>query len=168
MKIEWIEKYLQEAEQLIINNKVKEGFQLLDNLLYEEPGYGYLHNHLGWAYLYYSDEFAKAELHLKLAIKFNSSYPASYIHLGNLLIRMRKYAEAIKYLKQGLDKPDAHRVGFLETLGQAYELNGDFKNAIKAYNEAIVSSVVTFEVNNLAEHIKRCRKKKWALMFGFL
>lgn len=168
MKIDWIEKYLQEAEQLIINNKVKEGFQLLNSLLYEEPGYGYLHNHLGWAYLYYSDEFAKAELHLKLAIKFNGSYPAPYIHLGNLFIRMRRYADAIEYLKQGLNKPGAHRVGFLEALGQAYELNDDFKNAIKTYHEAIVSSVVTFEVNNLTEHIKRCRKKKWALLFGFL
>ena len=168
MKIEWIEKYLLVAEQMIYDNKVNEGLQLMNNLLYDEPGYGYLHNHLGWAYFYYTEDVTKAELHLKLAIQFAREYPAPYIHLGNLFIRLRKYEEAIDYLKQGLNKPNANCVGFLETMGQAYELKGDFRKAIHSYREAVASSVITFEVNNLNEHIKRCRQKKWSMMFGFL
>ena len=168
MKIEWIEEYLQEAEKMIYDNRVNEGLQLMNNLLYDEPGYGYLHNHLGWAYLYYTEDLAKAEMHLKLAIKFDSDYPAPYIHLGALLSRAGRYDQAVEYLKQGLLKPTAHRVGFLDVIGQAYELKGDYRKAIEAYREAIAASVVTFEVNNLTDHIKRCRKKKWSKMFSLL
>jgi tetratricopeptide (TPR) repeat protein len=168
MKIEWIEKYLQEAEQMIYDNRVNEGLQLMNTLLYDEPGYGHLHNHLGWAYMYYTEHMAKAEMHLKLAIKFDGIYPAPYIHLGTLLTRAGRYDEAVEYLVQGLAKPTAHRSGFLEEMGKAYELKGEYRKAIKAYRDAIASSVVTFEVNNLADNIKRCRKKKWSVMFGFL
>jgi Flp pilus assembly protein TadD len=168
MRIEWMEKYLTEAEQLIYDNRVNEGIALLQNLLYDEPGYGFLHNHLGWAYVYYTSDVGQAELHLTMAIKFDGTYPAPYIHLGNLYIRDGRYAEAIKYLELGIQKPNAHRLTFLEALGQAYELRGDFGQAGKAYREATMASVASHEIDRIREHIKRCRKKKWAMMFGFL
>jgi predicted Zn-dependent protease len=168
MKIEWMEKYLKEAEQMIYDNQVNEGLQVLTDLLYDEPGYGYLHNHLGWAYLYYTADVALAELHLKMAIKFDGEYPAPYVHLGNLFIRTGRYAEAIEYLEQGVKKPNANRVTFLEATGQAYELKGEMAKAIKSYREATLASVVNHEITNLTEHIKRCRKKQWTMMFGLL
>ena len=168
MKIEWMEKYLKEAEQMIYENRVNEALRMLTGLLYEEPGYGYLHNHLGWAYMYYTADTTQAELHLIMAIKFGEEYPAPYIHLGNLLIRAGRYAEAIEYLELGVQKPNAQRVTFLESIGQAYELKGDMTKAIKAYREATLASVVNHEITSLTENIKRCRKKKWAMMFGFL
>src|SRR5690349_4195968 len=113
MRIEWIEKYLKEAEQMLYDNRVKEGLAVMNNLLYDEPGYGFLHNHLGWAYLYYTEDLGQAEMHLKMAIKFDGEYPAPYIHLGTLFTRAGRYAEAIDHLKQGVNKPNAHRVGFL-------------------------------------------------------
>ena len=56
MRIEWIEKYMAEAEQMIARGglEVDQGVSVLNDLLYEEPGYGSLHNHLGWAHLYYT------------------------------------------------------------------------------------------------------------------
>jgi hypothetical protein len=51
MRIEWIEKLMTEAEALIVNNQVENGLELLNSLLYDEPGYGSLHNHIGWAYV---------------------------------------------------------------------------------------------------------------------
>lgn len=62
MRIEWMEKYMADAERLINSNQVEEGLGLLNYLLYDEPGYGSLHNHIGWAYMYYTTEVAKAEL----------------------------------------------------------------------------------------------------------
>ena len=167
MKLEWMEKYLTEAEQLIYDNRVNEGIELLSNLLYDEPGYGFLHNHLGWAYMYYTPDVAKAELHLKFAIKFDGEYPAPFIHMGNLMIRTNRYAEAIEYLEQGVQKPTASRVVFLEAMGQAYELQGNFRQAIKVYREAMMASVVDHEVTNMTNHVARCRKKRWAAMLKF-
>ena len=162
MRIDWIENYLNEAEKLIYDNRVNEGIALMQNLLYEEPGYGYLHNHLGWAYMYYTPNVALAELHLKMAIRSDGEYAAPFVHLGNLMIRCNRYAEAIEYLQRGLQKPSANRVSFLEALGQAWELSGDFPKAIKAYREAMMASLIDQEVTNLNNHVARCRKKRWA------
>src|SRR5689334_24137608 len=94
---EWIEKYMTEAEQLIYNNKVNEGLELMQSLLYDEPGYARLHNHLGWAYMYYTSDERNAELHLKMAIQFEPEFMASYLHIGSLYNRLARYEEALKY-----------------------------------------------------------------------
>ena len=162
MRIDWMEKYLNESEQLIYNNQVNDGIALLQNLLYDEPGYGYLHNQLGWAYLYYTADIVQAELHLKMAIRFDGEFQAPFIHMGNLMIRCNRYAEALDYLKQGIEKPSANRVVFLEAMGQAWELHGDFGQAMKAYREAMMASLTDHEVTNMTNHLARCRKKRWA------
>lgn len=166
MKIEWIEKYMAEAEQLIYANNVEGGLALMNDLLYEEPGYGSLHNHLGWAYLYYTADVTRAELHLKMAMKFHADYPAPYLHMGSLYIRTGQYALAITFLEKGLQKPTANRLAFLQTMAQAYELKCDFKKAVEAYKGALAASV-GFESNTLMESIKRCRKKRITLFFSF-
>lgn len=166
MRIEWIEKYLQEAEKLIYENNIEEGFRIMNNLLYDEPGYGSLHNHLGWAYMYYSDADARAELHLKMAIKFNPSFVASYQHLGTLLIRLGRYDEALEYLEKGIAQYNANRTAFLEKIATVYELKKDYSKAIRKYKEALASTA-GFDAATYVEAIKRCRKKRWVLMFTF-
>jgi tetratricopeptide (TPR) repeat protein len=166
MRIEWIEKYMTEAETLIHNNQVENGLELLKNLLYEEPGYGSLHNHIGWAYMYYTADTEKAELHLKLAIHFDADFMAPYLHLGNLYVRMGRNTEALAVFEKGLTKKNANRVAFLEGIAHAYELKQEYAKAIKSYKAALVSTV-GFESANLAEGIKRCRKKRWVMMFNF-
>ena len=166
MRIEWIEKYMTEAERLIYNNQIEDGLLMLTDLLYDEPGYGSLHNHIGWAYMYYTADVEKAERHLKLAIHFDPTFAAPYLHLGNLCIRIGRYADALSTLKNGLTKQNANKTAFLEGIAHVYELQRNFAEAIKAYKEALASSV-GFETANFTEGIKRCRKKRWALMFNF-
>lgn len=162
MKINWMETYLKEAEQLIYDNRVQDGIALMQDLLYDEPGSGYLHNLLGWAFLYYTEEVSQAELHLKMAMHFDGEYAAPYIHMGNLMIRATRYTDAIHYLKQGLQKSSANKVVFMELIGQALELKGEYGQAIRAYREAMMATLNEFEVNNMAKHTARCRKKRWA------
>jgi Putative Zn-dependent protease, contains TPR repeats len=166
MRLEWMEKYMADAEKLIYENKVEEGLKLLDGLLYEEPGYGSLHNHIGWAYFYYTSEAVRAELHLKLAIKFDPDFAAPYQHLGNLYIRAGRYTEAMEYLQKGIRINNANRTALLESMGHVYELKREYGKAIHSYKEALASTV-GFETANLTECIKRCRKKRWVMMFNF-
>ena len=166
MRIEWIEKYLAEAEQLISTNNVDRGLQLMNELLYDEPGYGYLHNHLGWAYLYYTNETTRAKLHLLMAVKFNEEYPAPYLHLGTLYIRTGRYTDALTYLAKGLTKPNANRLVFFQNIAQAYEMKREFAKAINAYKEALTQTV-GYESDTLMQSIKRCRKKRVLLFFSF-
>ncbi len=163
-RIEWIEKYMTTAEQLIYDDQVEQGLKVLDNLLYEEPGYGSLHNHIGWAYMYYTPNNVKAELHLKLAIRFDEHAPA-YLHLGALYNRLGRYSEAIECMRVGLNKPNANKYSLMSNIAQAYELSGNLRAAIKAYKEAMVTSVAGYEVNQLMEGVKRCRRKRMAMLF---
>jgi len=157
---------MKDAEGLIYENQVEAGLKILNGLLYEEPGYGSLHNHLGWAYMYYTADVEKAEEHLKWAVRFAADYPAPYLHLGSLYVRLMRYDEAVSILEKGLTKPGANLLAMYETIGQAYELKKEYARAVRAYKEALVS-VAGADTYNVTEGIKRCRKKRWVMMFTF-
>jgi tetratricopeptide (TPR) repeat protein len=166
-KILWIENYLTRAEEIIFEGRVDEGMNILNELLFEEPGYGPLHNFLGWAYMYHVKDSAKAELHFRMAMRFCSDYAPPFLHMGTLLSRAGRYAEAIEYFRDGLAKPDAIQTALLEGMGHAYEMRGAYRDAIRAYKEAATSSLVDFEVDRILKGVKRCRKKRIAFFFSF-
>lgn len=167
MRIEWIEKYMANAERMIYENQVDEGLRTLNGLLYEEPGYSNLHNYLGWAYMYYTQDSERAELHLKMAIRFASEYAPPYLHMGSLLNRSGRYAEAIAYFQQGLTKPNANRVALFEGMAFAYEMKSEYSDAVRIYKEAARSTAAQYEVDRIMQSIKRCRRKRLALFFTF-
>jgi tetratricopeptide (TPR) repeat protein len=165
MVIQWIDKYLNEAEQMIYNNQLEQAMTMMHDLLLEEPGYSRLHNHLGWAHLYYTHDLEKAALHFSMAIRFEETYAAPYQHMGNLLMRSGKYLEAIGYFERGLLQNNSNKVALLEGTAQAHELLKDYRNAIKVYKKAMLASVSDQEVNNMTAGIRRCRKKRLVAMF---
>jgi tetratricopeptide (TPR) repeat protein len=165
--IAWIENYLAEAERLIFDGMVSEGMNILTNLLYEEPGYGRLHNHLGWAYMYHANDAVKAENHFRLAMRFAPELAAPYLHMGNLLSRAARYSEAISYFREGLSRPQAIKVALLEGMANAHELNGEYRMAIRFYKEAAIQTVADYEVDRVLKSVKRCRRKRFALLFSF-
>jgi tetratricopeptide (TPR) repeat protein len=116
--------------------------------------------------MYYSAADARAELHLKMAIRFNAGFAAAYQHLGTLLIRLSRYDEALDYLEKGLTKYNANRTVLLEKIASVYELKKDYTKAIRKYKEALASTA-GFDAATYTEAIKRCRKKRWVLMFSF-
>lgn len=164
MKIEWIEKYMFEAERMIVEGgpKLESGMNILNGLLYDEPGYGSLHNHLGWAHMYYTLNLEQAEVHFRAAIRFYPEFQAPYLHLGTMYVRQGKYGEAIEILREGLTKPQANKAGMLDLIAQSHEMRQEYKHAIKAYREAMLASMITGEMNVFSEGVKRCRKKRWA------
>jgi tetratricopeptide (TPR) repeat protein len=166
MNIEWIEVYMREAEALIIGNEVERGMRILNDLLYAEPGYGSLHNHIGWAHLYYTSNMPLAEVHLKAAVAFHPEMPAPYLHLGNLYLRTERHTAALEIASAGLARAGANRPALLEVVGQAHEVQHEYGKAIKAYRAASLASMNSFEMNNLNEGIKRCRKKRWMKILG--
>lgn len=163
----WMEKYLATAEQMMFDGRVEEGLNVLNNLLYEEPGYGRLHNVLGWAYMYHANEPRRAELHFAMSMRFAPDYAPAYLHMGNLLNQAGRYAEAIGYFRSGLTRPEAIRPALLEGMAHAYELQGEYRHAIRAYREAANASVVDFEVDRMLKAVSRCRRKRVAFLFSF-
>lgn len=156
-----------DAERLIYNNELSKGLDLLNNLLYDEPGYGSLHNHIGWAYMYYTAEAERAELHFKMAIRFDPGFAPPYLHMGNLCLRTGRYTEAVDYLVMGREQAGANRFAFYESLGQAFEMQKEYSKAIDVFKEALLTSVAEHEMNSFRAGIKRCRKKRLSFLFTF-
>jgi tetratricopeptide (TPR) repeat protein len=163
----WIERELVNAERMIMEGRVEEGLRMLNNLLYEEPGYGPLHNYLGWAYMYHANDARMAEMHFSVAMRFAPEYAPPYLHMGNLLNREGRYAEAIRYFSAGMTCPNAVRISLLEGIAEAHEMRGEYRDAIRAYKEAAATSVIDFEVERLLKSAGRCRKKRMAMLFSF-
>lgn len=156
------------AETLVYEERVEEGLAILDDLLYDEPGYARLHNLIGWVYLYHTSEPEKAEVHLRMAMTFEPTYAPPYLHLGWMFLNRGVYVEALGYLEQGVLKADAdNKVAFLECIGRAYELRGELTRAIRSYRAAMQVSADSYEFKRLTDGIRRCRKKRLTLLFAF-
>ena len=163
MKIETLDNYLRVARDMIYDGEVDEALKLMRELLYEEPGYYGLHNHLGWALMYYGDDVQNAERHLLMAVKFNANYGPAYLHLGNLYIRMRRYSDAVNMLHQGLTKPDIYAAAYYEALAEAFELLRKYGKAVENYKLAMVNTVGE-DAERFIRRIKACRKKRLVMM----
>lgn len=56
-----------------------EGWGEVNNLLYKEPGYGRLHNVLGWAYMYHTNDARRAELHFAMSMRFAPDFHGHWL-----------------------------------------------------------------------------------------
>jgi tetratricopeptide (TPR) repeat protein len=158
-KIKWIEEYLEHALEVSYLEGYERAIKLLDRLLYEEPGYGRLHQTMGLIYLN-AEEMKQAEMHFRMAILFSPELADSYNHLGNLLRQDERHDEAIEICTKGLKAKQANKTRLLENVGQAYELKKKYSKAIRSYKEALSYSAELWECRVLEENIKRCKRKQ--------
>jgi tetratricopeptide (TPR) repeat protein len=77
-KIKWIDEYIEEAKRLVYDEGHEPALKLLNNILFEEPGYAKLHHTLGCVYFYHAEDLKKAEQHFRLAIRFDPEFAEPY------------------------------------------------------------------------------------------
>lgn len=159
-KIKWIEEYLQHALELAWLEGHERAIKLLDRLLYEEPGYGRLHNTLGIIYFQYAEDIKMAEGHFKMAIKFDPYFADPYWHLGELLRQEERLEEAIEVYLKGIQAKHARKSDLLAGAGQAFELKKKYSKAIRHYKDALSHSAELWNCRVLEESIKRCKRKQ--------
>lgn len=158
-KIKWMDEYLTHALELAWLEGHEAAVRLLDRLLYEEPGYGRLHQTLGVIY-FNAEEMKQAEVHFRMAIQFDPELADPYFYLSQVLRQEEKYDEAIEVCTKGLTAKQANKSKLLEQVGQAYELKRKYRKAIRHYKDALSYSVEHWECRALEENIKRCRRKQ--------
>jgi tetratricopeptide (TPR) repeat protein len=159
-KIKWIEEYIEQALQLAWMEGHEPALKLLDRILYEEPGYGRLHNALGFLYFVYAEDVKQAEVHFRMAIRFSPKFADPYWHLGQLLKQEERHDEAIEICSKGLKAKQANKTRLLESVGQAYELKKKYSKAIRNYKVALSHSAELWQCLVLEENIKRCKRKQ--------
>lgn len=121
-KIKWIEEYLEQALEVAWMEGHERAINLLDKLLYEEPGYGRLHYTLGVIYFRYADETKLAETHLRLAVQFCPEYAESYNVLAEVLKQDERHDETIDVCQLGLKAEKADKSLLLKCLGIKTEI----------------------------------------------
>lgn len=160
MYILYIEQMLEEAERAIEAREYSTAEKLMQNALYDEPGYAKLHNNLGWLYQYCMGNTSKAELHLKYAIKFDPKNEAALINIADLYLENRQYEALQLFMLHVLGLEGANKALIYEHLGKAFEASKQFNKAIKYYKMAHFETIDSYEASELKRGIKRCRYKK--------
>lgn len=159
-KIKWIDEYLEYALETAWMESADCAIKLLDRLLYEEPGYGRLHYTLGLIYWKYAEETEPAEMHFRMAIRFNPELAETYTALAEILTQDERHDETIEICTSGLKVKKANKAQLHENVGNAWELKQKYNKAIKSYRSALRHSAKLWDCKVLEESIKRCKKKQ--------
>ncbi len=160
-----LERYILDAEKAFEQNDFLEGMRLLEEALTIEPNYAKAHNHMGWLYLFHLNDWAKAEIHLKLALKNAPVYHAPYIHMSHMLFEKRQFAELNQLLEKALITGSVSKSFVYNEYGRMNEVNGKLRKAVKYYKTAVRWSFNDQELNVYKDNIRRCRDKRWTLLF---
>lgn len=160
-----LERLMAVAERMILEQRVDEGMELLNELLFEEPGSAALHNHLGWGYFYFVGNLNRAEKHFETAVRFDTNFAPPYLHLGNLNNRLGRYSVAITWFERGVGRPGSNAFALAEGIALAHEMRGEYRTAIRHYKEALAASA-GMDFDSVRASIRRCRSKRWILLLN--
>lgn len=94
----------------------------------------HVHFNMGIAF-FYKGNIKRAEEHLRTTLKLDPKFSKANETLGELLIHRKAYAEAVQYLKRGIDIDPYSNISH-HLLGTAYQALGNTKNA---YNEFVLA-----------------------------
>lgn len=94
-----------------------------------------VHFNEGVAYFYLND-FHRAELQFRLALKYDPAFPKIHESIGELLIKRGAFDEAIDHLKRGLES-DPYSAVIHSLLGMAYRNKSDWKKAHEQFVLAV-------------------------------
>lgn len=150
--------YLQ-SEQAIKDGDLIRAKQLIENMLQEEPRSAIAHNSMGWFYRVQFEDYSKAEMHYKNAIRFNPDYPHAYWNYAFMLTELERFEELEKLLDRCLRVPSISKALIYNQLGEMRELQGRYPEAISSYREAIKRSVKNDQIEQYWESIKRVEEK---------
>src|SRR5690349_3579830 len=159
-RIQWLDEYLAKALEIAWQEGHTRAVQLLSHLLFEEPGYGRLHNTLGIIYYRYADEPTLAEMHFRWAIHFDPELSEPYALLTDLLKTDERHDETLQICEQGLRVKRTNKSLLHESAGNAWELKGKFRKAIRSYRKALGCSTELWNCRVLEANIDRCKRKQ--------
>jgi len=153
------EKFI-EADSLIKDNLISEATNVLNDILAEAPDFGKAHNHLGWIYETKIKDFARAEEHYRLALKFTPEYSASYYNYAILLSTLRRYDELEKLLNDAVKVQGINLATIYNEFALMKEVQGKYDDAIHYYKLYIQNSFDNKMIETAADSISRCKRKK--------
>lgn len=165
MTAQALQQYVLDAERAFERQEWLEGKNLLHEALEIEPVYALAHNHLGWLYIYHLTDYALAEMHLNLALKYAPGYHASYIHMAQLLFDAGRLDELEALLNRAMKVAGVQKSLIYNDFGRTNEVQGRYRKAIAHYKLAARWAFDEREIQIIRDNIRRCRQKRWMLFW---
>ena len=159
-----LERYIRDAQLAFKLKDFQEGRRLLEEALSIEPVFGKAHTLLGWLYLFQINDWEKAEIHLKLALKYAPSYSTPYLHMSYILFEKGRFKELTGLLDKALTVGGVSKALIYNNYGRMFEADGQFRKAVRFYKTAIQWAFSEEELQMIKTNIKRCRDKRWVLL----
>lgn len=154
-----IEELFLEAEADIKKSAHVDALRKYETILYDEPNHAPTHNSLGWIYKTQFDDYKKAEMHFRAAMRSEPNYPHPYFHHAVLLTDMERYDELKTHLDKCLTIPTIEKSWVYYRFAIAEELNMNFDAAITYFEKAILHSLNDDKIKDYHADVERCRKK---------
>ncbi|UII31135.1 hypothetical protein LVD17_22850 [Fulvivirga ulvae] len=153
------EEYILKAKDHIDCWDFIQAKRLLMELLEDQPDHGRAHQLLGWIYASQLNQYDLAEVHFKMAMRFEPYHAATYSDYIYLLKMTSKYAEMIKFAGKA-EKIDGVNLCYIQRYkAEAFEMLRDYKNAISAYSEAIINALDEDVISCCERGIERIARK---------
>ena len=155
-----VEELFFEADELINQKKIIEARDVLIQILEIYPDYAKAHNHLGWIFHYKITNYTKAELHYKLALKYeNTSYHAPYGNYAYFLIDKGDFDDMIDFGHNALKKSYVDKGTIYNQIGKAYELKANLDKAYHFYKKAKLNSTSSSYIEEINASLHRLKDK---------
>jgi len=161
-----LEERFQDADRLINEGQIAAAASVLEEILLEAPDFGKAHNHFGWLYDAKFKNYAKAEEHYRLALKFAPEYPAAYYNYSYLLSTLRRYDDLERLLDLAIKVPGISYPTLYNDYALMHEIQGHYQDAIHYFKLYIQNSYDSKTIETAAESIRRCERKLELLGVG--
>ena len=154
-----LESMFQEADRLLNEKAIAEGFNMLQSIVQEAPEFGKAYNHLGWIYESQYKDYANAEKYYKLALQYAPEYHATYYNYAIVLSILQRWDDLTAHLNKGLTIPGVNKGTLHNEFGIMYETQGKLIEAIEAYKRYAQTTFNNKQLDTAKESIDRCKKK---------
>lgn len=153
------EKYVVAADN--IQHYPAQAERLIQEILEEDPCYARAHHLLGWSKWYHFNDLQAAEMHYRLALKFDPAYLPTYDNYIYLLWYCREYEKMQSLITKALTVKGINVSMLHEYLTRMYLELQDGKNAKEQVKLAILynkNDGRESTLNSLKTRVKELRK----------
>ena|SRR5690606_13527859 len=155
-----MEELLNQANDLIKNNKYEEAENKLEEIIKVDPNFGKAYNHLGYLYEVKFRDYEKGETLYNIALEKSPMYTATYYNYAVLLSTVGKFDKLKELLDTALGIPGIIKSTIHNEYGIMHEQQGQFDLAIDHYRKCALNSLDQGVIDRAKQSIARCNSKR--------
>lgn len=158
-----LDKLFFEADNHLKEGYVAKAYDLLLEIIGDDPEYGKAYNNLGWIYENSYKNYAKAGECYRLALRYAPDFTPVYLNYASLLNKLEKFDELNLHLEKALEVPGINKSKIWHEYGVMYELTQVYDKAIQSYRNSIKYSLNNEDIEEYEKAVERCKKKRTQL-----